>query len=96
MPEWDFVADLREVTECSGFGLIFLRHPPKLVGDLSIRRYPRVTHAKSRKLDQVFIRKHVSSSLMIKEQRGRVPRCDEDHGLDLRLDKLVDLFMPED
>ena len=50
VPERGVVADVREVTECSGLDLIFLRHPPKLVGDLSVRRYPRVTHAKSRKV----------------------------------------------
>jgi hypothetical protein len=29
--EQGFVANFRKVTECSGSGLIFLRHPPKLV-----------------------------------------------------------------
>ncbi len=32
--ERGFGADVREVTECTGFGLIFFRHPPKLVGYL--------------------------------------------------------------
>jgi hypothetical protein len=46
-----FVADFREVTHLSSLGLIFLRHPPEFVGDVSARRYPRVTGAHPRQLD---------------------------------------------
>jgi hypothetical protein len=85
VPKRRFVTDFWEHAKLGGLGLIFLRHSPEFGSDFSARRYPRVTGAKSRKLDQLVIGQssHRSSALGNSELNGRSSRCDADHPLDL-------------